>query len=257
MKILAITQARYGSTRLPAKILKEVDGMPLLEIHLRRILRSRRISALKIATTPEEGSSLIVAVAERLGISYCRGSVDDVLERFWSAASPEQPDYVVRLTSDCPLIDPQVIDSVIDFAIEGGYDYAATDPASFPDGLDTEVFRFSALKRAYEEATLRSEREHVTPYIWKNGSARGGTLFKSAYLANPAGTYSAENYRITLDEAEDFEVLSSLIRALGIDRGWKEYIDYLEAHPGLKGVNSRFGYNEGYAKSLREDAPAK
>ena len=153
--------------------------------------------------------------------------------------------------------DPEVIDSVIDFALEGDYDYAATDPASFPDGLDTEVFKFSALKRAYEEASLRSEREHVTPYIWKNGTARGGSIFKSAYLANPAGTYGAENYRITLDEPEDFEVLSALIRALGIERGWKEYIDYLEANPGLKGVNSRFGYNEGYAKSLREDAPAK
>ncbi|MBO4671518.1 MAG: glycosyltransferase family protein [Bacteroidales bacterium] len=257
MKILAITQARYGSTRLPAKILKEVDGMPLLEIHLRRILRSKRISALKIATTPEEGSALIVAVADRLGLSYCRGSVDDVLARFWSTAAPEAPDYVVRLTSDCPLIDPEVIDSVIDFALEGDYDYAATDPSSFPDGLDTEVFRFSALKRAYEEASLKSEREHVTPYIWKNGSARGGALFKSAYMPNPAGRYGADNYRITLDEPEDFEVLSSLIRALGIGRGWKEYIDYLEANLGLKGVNSRFGYNEGYAKSLREDAPVK
>ncbi len=257
MKILAVTQARYGSTRLPAKILKEVNGTPLLEIHLRRILLSKRISALKIATTPEEGSAHIVAVADRLGLSYCRGSVDDVLSRFWDTAAPEQPDWVVRLTSDCPLIDPAVIDAVIDFAIEGDYDYAATDAGSFPDGLDTEVFRFSALKRAYEEASLRSEREHVTPYIWKNGSARGGTLFKSGYLKNPAGSFPAQDWRITLDEPEDFEVLASLIGALGIDKGWKDYIDYLITHPELKSVNSRFGYNEGYAKSLSQDAAVK
>ena len=180
-----------------------------------------------------------------------------MLSRFWDTAAPEQPDWVVRLTSDCPLIDPAVIDAVIDFAIEGDYDYAATDAGSFPDGLDTEVFRFSALKRAYEEASLRSEREHVTPYIWKNGSARGGTIFKSGYLKNPAGSFPAQDWRITLDEPEDFEVLASLIGALGIDKGWKDYIDYLIAHPELKSVNSRFGYNEGYAKSLSQDAAVK
>lgn len=257
MKILAITQARYGSTRLPAKILKEVGGQTLLEIHLRRILQSSRIDKLKIATTAEEGSKYIIAVADRLGVEYHQGSVNDVLERFWGTACPEHPDYVVRLTSDCPLIDPQVIDSVIDFAVEGGYDYVKTDPASFPDGLDTEVFKFSALEKAYREAELTSEREHVTPYIWKNASAEGGDKFTSAYMANPQGTYNANDYRITIDEPEDFEVLDSLISKLGIARPWKEYIDCLESHPEIRRLNSRFGYNEGYAKSIRNDKKCK
>ena len=166
MKVLAITQARYGSTRLPAKILKEVGGQTLLEIHLRRILQAKTISALKIATTPEEGSRYIVDVANKVGVGYHKGSVEDVLSRFYETAAPEKPDYVIRLTSDCPLIDPQVIDEVVNFAVAHDYDYVRTDPKSFPDGLDTEVMRFSALERACKEANLTSEREHVTPYIW-------------------------------------------------------------------------------------------
>ncbi len=257
MKVLAITQARYGSTRLPAKILKEVNGQTLLEIHLRRILQAKSIDKLKIATTDEEGSRFIVAVADKVGVDYHKGSVDDVLSRFYDTAAPEKPDYVIRLTSDCPLIDPSVIDDVVNFAIEHDYDYVRTDPKSFPDGLDTEVMKFSALEKAYKEADMTSEREHVTPYIWKNGTAEGKSLFKSFKLQNKLGEYDANVYRITIDEPEDFEVLKSLIEALGTEQSWKAYIDYLGEHPELKSVNSRFGYNEGYDKSLKNDHKIK
>jgi len=253
MKVLAITQARYGSTRLPAKILKEVNGTTLLEIHLRRILQAKSIDKLKIATTDEEGSKFIVAVAEKVGVDYFKGSVDDVLSRFYGTASPEKPDYVIRLTSDCPLIDPTVIDSVVNFCIEGDYDYASTDPETFPDGLDTEVMKFSVLEKAYKEANLTSEREHVTPYIWKNGTNRGGTLFKTARLVNPLGEFNANDNRITIDEPEDFEVIKALIQKLGIDKTWKDYIDYLYSHPEIKALNSRFKNNEGYEKSIKND----
>lgn len=257
MKILAITQARYGSTRLPAKILKEVNGVALLEYHLKRLLHSQKIDKLKIATTGEEGSRFIVEIADKLGIGYHKGSVDDVLSRFYETAAPEKPDYVVRLTSDCPLIDPEVIDQVIDFAINSDYDYVSTDAASFPDGLDTEVFKFSALERAYSEANLKSEREHVTPYIWKNGTANGGTLFKSYKFVNPAGNYNANEYRITLDEPEDFEVIKNLIETLGPDRPWLDYINYLITHKEVYDINSRFGNNEGYEKSIANDKVIK
>lgn len=257
MKILAITQARYGSTRLPAKILKEVNGMTLLEIHLRRILHSKLISKLKIATTDEEGAKYIVEVADKVGVEYYKGSVDDVLERFYGAAAPEKPDYVVRLTSDCPLIDAAVIDDILEYAISHDCDYVRTDAASYPDGLDTEVMKFSALEKAYNEAQLKSEREHVTPYIWKNGTAEGGTLFKSYKFPNPAGNFNANDYRITIDEPEDFDVIKALIENLGIERNWKEYIDYLLAHQELYAINSRFTYNEGYAKSLKNDQKIK
>lgn len=257
MKVLAITQARYGSTRLPAKILKEVDGKTLLEIHLRRILQARCISGLKIATTDEEGSRFIVAVADKVGVSYHKGSVDDVLSRFYCTAAPEQPDWVIRFTSDCPLIDPTIIEDIVAFAVAHDYDYVHTDPRCFPDGLDTEVMRFSALEKACKEARLTSEREHVTPYIWKNGSARGGSLFKTYDFQNKEGVYDASDYRITIDEPEDFEVLKALIQALGPERYWKEYIDYLLAHPEIRRMNSKFGYNEGYDKSLQNDKAIK
>lgn len=257
MKVLAITQARYGSTRLPAKILKEIDGRSLLEIHLRRILRAPSIDRLKIATTDEEGSRFIVAVADKVGVSCHKGSVDDVLSRFYCTAAPEQPDWVIRFTSDCPLIDPTIIEDIVAFAVENDYDYVHTDPKCFPDGLDTEVMRFSALEKAYKEARLTSEREHVTPYIWKNGTARGGSLFRTYDFQNKEGVYDASDYRITIDEPEDFEVLKALIQALGTERYWKEYIDYLQEHPKIRSLNSRFGYNEGYDKSVRNDKQIK
>lgn len=253
MKVLAITQARYGSTRLPAKILKEVNGMTLLEIHLRRILQAKSINKLMIATTDEEGAKYIVAVAEKVGVDYYKGSIDDVLSRFYNTAASVKPDYVVRLTSDCPLIDPYIIDELVNFAVTHDYDYVITDAASFPDGLDTEVMKFSVLEKAYKEALLKSEREHVTPYIWKNGTAEGGTIFNTCKYSNPQGKYSANDFRITIDEPEDFDVIKSLIENLGIECAWKEYIDFLISHQELLSLNSKFSYNEGYAKSLQND----
>ena len=136
MKVLAITQARYGSTRLPAKILKEVNGVTLLEIHLRRILQSKMITKLKVATTDEEGSKYIIDICNKVGVEYHQGSVDDVLDRFYQTAKPENPDYVVRVTSDCPLIDPAIIDQVIKTCIDGDYDYASnTLIPTYPDGM--------------------------------------------------------------------------------------------------------------------------
>lgn len=253
MKIVAITQARHGSTRLPAKILKEVNGTTLLEIHLRRILQSKMIDKLKIATTDEDGSKFIVGVANKVGVEYHKGSVDDVLSRFYETAVSEAPDYVVRLTSDCPLIDANIIDEVIQFAIGNNLDYARTDAKSFPDGLDTEVFKFSALEKAYKEADMTSEREHVTPFIWKNGTAEGKNTFKTAYMPNKEGVFPAQENRITIDEPEDFEVLSILIEKLGIDKGWKTYIDFVNDHEEIRAKNSKFGYNEGYEKSIKND----
>lgn len=255
-KVLAITQARYGSTRLPAKILKEVNGQTLLEIHLRRILQAKTIDKLKIATTDEEGSKYIIDVANKVGVGYYQGSVDDVLSRFYHTAAPEKPDYVLRFTSDCPLIDPEVIDMIVNYALKHPeYDYVSADSKSFPDGLDTEVIKFSALERAYNEADLTSEREHVTPYIWKNGTARGGTLFNSYRFPNPEGDYSS--IRITLDTPEDFELLKKVIEENGIGLGWKAYVNYLQQHKEILDINSKFERNEGYAKSIENDRQIK
>lgn len=251
MKILAITQARYGSTRLPAKILKKIAGKTLLEIHLYRILQSKLINELKIATTHEKGAENIINIANKLNIGYYQGSIDDVLERFYKTAESENPDYVVRFTSDCPLIDPSVIDDFIRFAIENDYDYVATDSDSYPDGLDTEIFKYSALKKAYLEAEMKSEREHVTPYIWKNGTAKGGHLFRTYHMPCNKGNFGS--FRITIDEMEDFEVIRILIERLGYQKEWMEYIDYLINNRDVYNINNQYKRNEGYLKSINND----
>jgi spore coat polysaccharide biosynthesis protein SpsF len=251
MKILAITQARVGSTRLPGKVLKTIGGKTLLQIQLERILESGRISKLKVATTKEAGSEKIVAIANEIGIESFRGPTDDVLARFYQCALPEDPDYVVRLTADCPLIDPHEIDNVIDACIKGDYDYASNSlEPTFPDGMDVEVFKFSALKKAYEEATLKSDREHVTPYIWRNSSVKGGNLFRALSLRNDK---DFSKYRLTVDTQEDFDLMENVILHVGLDKGWLDYVNYLNKNPEVLKINARYDRNEGYQRSLRED----
>lgn len=251
MKILAITQARIGSTRLPEKILKTINNVSLLEIHLTRILKSKLITTLKIATTIEPDATKIIRIANSMNIEVHQGSVDNVLDRFYETAVPDQPDWVVRLTSDCPLIDPTEIDRVIQFAIDKDLDYAsnALQP-TFPDGLDTEVFKFSVLKKAWHEAKLTSELEHVTPYIWKNSNLKGGDIFKAECLLN-AIDYS--NIRLTVDTQEDFEVIKKLVEIAGIDKPWLYYVDILQKNPDIKALNSSLIRNAGYQKSILND----
>lgn len=251
MKILAITQARYGSTRLPAKVLKEVNGVSLLEIHLRRLLQSKLITKVKVATTNEEGAHFITEIADKVGVEWHKGSVNDVLDRFYQTALPEQPDYVVRVTSDCPLIDPAIVDKTIQACIDSDCDYVSnTMNPTYPDGMDCEVFKFAALEKAWREADLTSQREHVTPYIWGNSTAKGGSLFKSIGVENDMDW---GEYRITVDEPKDFELVKNLIENLGIEKSCADYVAYIDAHKEVKDINSGFERNEGYEKSIKND----
>lgn len=251
MKVLAITQARYGSSRLPGKILRKIGEKTLLEIHLKRILESKNVSLLKIATTMEASADEIVQIGKKLNVESYKGSVDNVLERFYKTALPENPDYVVRLTSDCPLIDPSIIDDVINKCIREKVDYASnTLIPTFPDGLDVEVFKFSALERAYQEAVLKSDKEHVTPYIWRNSTIKEGNKF-SSYNVNSEVDFSS--IRITVDTNEDFLLIEKLIKELGSLKGWKEYVDFLVKNQHIKQINATINRNEGYLKSLKED----
>lgn len=251
MKILAITQARIGSTRLPEKILKTINGESLLEIHLKRILKSKLITKLKIATTTEPDAEKIILIASTLGLDVHQGSINNVLERFYETAAPENPAWVVRLTSDCPLIDPEIIDQVIQYALDNDLDYVSnTLNPTYPDGLDVEVFKFTALEKAIKEATLTSELEHVTPYIWKNSTFKGGTLFKSGCLSNSVD-YS--DLRMTVDTIEDFNLIQTLIEQLGTDQPWIKYVQALMEHSEIRKLNEKYSRNEGYEKSVKND----
>lgn len=251
MKILAITQARIGSSRLPAKVLKEIKGTSLLDMHLQRLSRSERISQLVVATTTEPASEKICEIATARGFAYYQGSLQDVLDRFYQAALPYQPDYVVRITADCPLLDATLVDQVINVAIDHQLDYASNGmERTFPDGEDVEVFTFAALERAWKEANLSSDREHVTPYIWRNSSFKGGTIFRSE---NIFCNKSLGDFRLTVDEPADFDVINELVTQLGFDRGWQEYVSYLQKHPEIRAINEHISCNEGYQKSLDND----
>jgi len=251
MKILAITQARYGSSRLPGKILKEIEGKTLLELHIRRIIQSKLITKLKVATTNEPDIQKIEDVCKKLNIDVFKGSLEDVLERFYFAAKNENPDWIVRLTSDCPLIDYVVIDSVVEFALINNCDYASnTLNPTYPDGIDVEVFKYSVLEQAYNGATLKSDREHVTPFIWRNSSFKGGTKFKSMSYENQK---DFSGVRLTVDKQEDFLVIEKLVNALGIYEPWERYVEYLQDHKEIQLLNKGFIRNEGYQKSLNAD----
>ncbi|MCA2770972.1 MAG: glycosyltransferase family protein, partial [Microcystis sp. M122S2] len=170
-KIVAITQARYNSSRLPGKVLLKIGDKTLLQIHLERILKSKKIETIILATTFEQQSDQLIGIARFLNVASFQGSTENVLDRFYKSAKDHKPDYVVRLTSDCPLVDSAIIDQVVEKCISGRYDYCSnTLNPTFPDGMDVEVMKFSALEEAWHNAIKISDKEHVTPFIWSNST---------------------------------------------------------------------------------------
>lgn len=250
IKTILITQARVGSTRLPRKVLKEIEGQSLLKIHLNRLIKCKNVSEIIVATTINEEDTIIYDKAIEWGFSASRGSESDVLDRFYQAVKDKRADWIVRVTSDCPLIDPKLIDSVIDFVQKNDKDYGANILVEhFPDGQDIEVFKFSALKKAWENAKLQSEREHVTPYLRNNSDVKGGVIFKAI---NFPCDYDYSKIRMTVDEPRDFELIKILINKLGVDKSWKEYTNYIIENK-LDKINDQIIRNEGLLKSLKND----
>lgn len=250
LNTVLITQARTGSSRLPGKVLKTVDDKTLLQIHLERLKQCKNVSDIIVATTIEPEDEKIDLLAKKLGFKSYRGSEEDVLDRFYWAAEPLSPSWIVRVTSDCPLLDPELVDSVIEFSQNHDIDYVSnTIESNYPDGQDVEVFTFEALKKAWKEAKKFSEREHVTPYIRNNSNLQGEKLFK--VQSYPSGA-DYGNIRMTVDEQEDYILIKKLVRDLGTDKSWKEYTDYVIQND-LTSINSHFQRNEGYIKSLKKD----
>lgn len=250
IKTILITQARTGSTRLPGKVLKEIGGRSLLQIHLDRLKNCKNISEIIVATTVNEEDNVIFDKAIEWGYTASRGSESDVLDRFYQAVKDKNPKWIVRVTSDCPLIDPILVDEVITFVKEYDKDYGANILVeNFPDGQDIEVFKFSALERAWKEANLQSEREHVTPYIRNNSDYKGGNLFSAV---NYPCESDFSKIRMTVDESRDFDLIEILIDKLGVEKSWLEYTNYITDND-LDKVNDQIIRNEGLLKSLKND----
>ena len=184
------------------------------------------------------------------GYSASRGSESDVLDRFYQAVKDKSADWIVRVTSDCPLIDPELVDDVIRFAQDNNTDYCSNGfVENYPDGQDVEVFKFSALKLAWENALLKSEREHVTPYIRNNSDFNNGNLFKAINF--PCDS-DFSKIRMTVDEQRDFDLMEILIHQLGTDKTWLTYTNFIIENDLTK-VNGQIIRNEGFLKSLKND----
>ena len=236
MRKLIIVQARMGSSRLPGKVLKEVCGKTLLEhliIRLRRVLQADHIV---IATTIKEQDSQIVDLCIKLNVPFYRGPEDDVLSRYYEAALKDRADLVIRVTSDCPLIDPCIIDSVVSFYInnQDKVDYVSNClNRTYPRGMDVEVFSFSILKEAHEEAKENHEREHVTPFIISRPSRYR--------LHNIEHSTNLSHYRLTIDTSEDLDLVKKIFKELFFTNPefkMKDILTVLEVNSEWLSINS-------------------
>jgi spore coat polysaccharide biosynthesis protein SpsF len=249
MKANVIIQARSESTRLPGKVLLKIMDKTILEYLVERVKKAKNIKDIIVATTTKEEDSHIVNLVRKLKVNAFRGSEDDVLDRFYQAAKMFNAKHIVRITADCPFMDPKIIDDAVSYYFKSGADYCSNVlERTFPDGEDIEVFSFSALERAWKDANLTSEREHVTPYIVKHPEKFNLTNFKNE-------TDFSEN-RWTLDRVEDFRFIKAILEVLypaNPDFHMEDILEFLKRNPQLKDINRNIKLNEGYAKSTKED----
>lgn len=239
MKVVAVVQARMGSTRLPNKVMKLVDGVPMIELLLSRLSRASEVNQILVATSVDMRNDPLVEHVQSLGYKCCRGSESDVLDRYVKAARLADADVVIRITGDCPLVDPELVDDAVRQFKAADVDYLCnTSPPSFPDGLDIEVFTLTALERAAQETQNEFDHEHVTPYLRESGKFSQKTLSNCEDLSS---------LRWTVDEPADFEVISRVFEYFrpDIHFGWQQVLKLQQKHPEIFEVNKLLIRNEG------------
>ncbi len=247
MKKAAIIQARMGSNRLPGKVMRLLAGRPLLWYVIDRVKCAENLDQVVVATSDKSLDDVIEKFCSSIDVFCFRGSENDVLDRYYRAAKEVKAEAVVRITADCPLIDPAIIDRIIEMFLTGRYDYVSNvNPPTYPDGLDTEVFSFDVLEKMWREATLNSEREHVTLYLRNRlDNFRVGNLENSSDFSG---------LRWTVDEPWDLEFVRSVYSHFENTRfGMDDLIKLLKDKPELKEINIGIHRNEGLEKSLREE----
>ena len=243
-KVLAIIQARYNSTRFPGKVVKKIGNQTILEILIKRLSKSKRISKIIVACSNNPSDKAIVDVCNKLGVNYFIGSEEDVLDRFYNAAKKYKRYSILRITADCPLIDPEIVDEVIYNFFVKHVDYASnTNPPTFPDGLDLEIFKFSVLKEAYLNAKKSFEREHVTPFIINNKKFKKFNLKSSKDFSS---------LRLTLDETKDFILIERIIKTFNknLHFNLKNILFFFKKNKQIFLTNNNIKRNEGYNVNL-------
>lgn len=239
MKIVALLQARMGSVRLPNKVMRKMGGIPMIELMLGRLSNASRIDQIVLATSDDPKNIPLVEHVRSLGYEVFCGSENDVLDRFYRAALHYEADAVIRVTGDCPLIDPRLVDAVIAEYQKGGVDYVSNiEPPTFPDGLDVEIFSFDALEKSAKTAVKPNEREHVTPLMRASGLLKRG---------NVAHTVDCSAERWTVDEPADFEVVEAIFNHFRprTDFSWTEVLQIRQTEPKLFKANEHIKRNEG------------
>ena len=256
--IVAIIQARFGSTRLPGKILMEINNKSILNYVINQVQHSKKVDKIVVATTKKTQDDIIVNLMDSSNVKVFRGSETDVLDRYYQCAKNCNASVIVRITSDCPLIDPNLIDRCILEFQNSNYDYVSNTNKleknswiyhlnGFPLGFAVEVFTFDALERSWKDAKKLSEREHVTPYISNNLK-----LFKIGSIENN-GDFS--DIHLAVDNQVDFDLVKLVIEHFSDDEIYtlEKIISFFEHNPDLKLINSHIPFDEGYLKSLQED----
>ncbi|HEX2385604.1 MAG TPA: aminotransferase class III-fold pyridoxal phosphate-dependent enzyme, partial [Candidatus Binatia bacterium] len=244
---VAIVQARMGATRFPGKVLEPIEHRPMLWHVVERVRKAKLVDRVAVATSQNPVDEAIAKFCEAEKIDCFRGSERDVLDRYYRAAKEFGADSVVRVTADCPLIDPELIDAVVETRIQESCDYATnTLGASYPDGVDVEVFSFAALERAWRSATLPADREHVTSYIINSGAFRVRDV--------SSGAEALGRLRWTVDHPQDLEFVRAIYARLrplnGNGFGYRQVLRLLDLEPGLAAINGGTIRNEGYYRSL-------
>ncbi len=246
----AIIQARMGSARLPGKVLLEVEGKPLICYLLERVAAAKSIGKVIVATSTEPMDDPIAKLCKEKNVACYRGNHEDVLDRYYQAARQFKLERIVRLTADCPLIDPKIIDSLVSVYIKGDYDYVAntTPPKwTFPIGMDVEVFSFNALERAWHDEKDPDQREHVTFHLWKNPNKF--SLFRVDLEVD------LSKYRLAVDYPNDFEIVKLILKNLYHENPlftMEDIIEFLKSGPKISKMNTdlKWGWRTAYKNEI-------
>jgi spore coat polysaccharide biosynthesis protein SpsF len=233
MKVAAIIQARMGSTRLPGKVLMDLGGETTLSRVVRRLLRAASLQEVAVATTGADKDKAIVEACRRMGVACVTGSEQDVLDRYLQAAEKLGTQVIVRITSDCPLIDPELVDQVVESLIERHADFCCNVlPRTYPRGLDAEAFTKEALEKTWEVSDQPHQREHVTPLFYERPD-----LFR---LATVRGQQEWSQYRWTLDTPEDLLLIRAIYSNFENrdDFTWREVVTLMQDSPELAAINA-------------------
>lgn len=251
-KTSIIIQARTGSHRLPRKVLASIERKPMIWHVVNRLKKVNGVDQIILATTRKKEDEKLIQIANDCDVRIFQGKANDVLDRYYNCAIKFNADPIIRITADCPLIDYDIINKMLKIFELNKFDYVCNNfPPTFPDGLDVEIFSFKSLKKSFEKAKLRSEREHVTPFIRKNENN-----FK---VHNYKNKKDLSKYRFTVDEKEDLKFIRKIFTKFQPQTNiiLKDILKILDENPELLKINNKIIRNEGYLKSLKKDIKLK